>query len=130
MKLGIIGVGAVGAASASCKFKTENEGRLVEWRVGKGFDLGFDFSNVHGRPKGKAYNRGSSTIVTSFNVAGAAYNARTDLLRFKMSASATVLNDCSCAGFSDACMTKPLTRSHDRRPRSAKARNRGPVRSE
>ena len=33
---------------------------------------------------------------------------------------------CSCAGFSDACITKPSTRSHDRRPRSAKARNRGP----
>jgi hypothetical protein len=31
-----------------------------------------------------------------------------------------------CAGFSDACITKPSTRSHDRRPRSAKARNRGP----
>src|SRR6202047_5207400 len=31
-----------------------------------------------------------------------------------------------CAGFSDACITKASTRSHDRRPRSAKARNRGP----
>ena len=31
-----------------------------------------------------------------------------------------------CAGFPDACITKPSTRSHDRRPRSAKARNRGP----
>ena len=31
----------------------------------------------------------------------------------------------SCAGFSDAC-TKPVTRAHDRRPRSTKARNRGP----
>jgi hypothetical protein len=31
-----------------------------------------------------------------------------------------------CAGFSDACITKPSTRSDDRRPRSAKARNRGP----
>src|ERR1700730_6230620 len=31
-----------------------------------------------------------------------------------------------CAGFSDACIPKASTRSHDRRPRSAKARNRGP----
>jgi hypothetical protein len=59
---------------ASCKFKTEDEGRHVEWRVGKGSELEFDFSNVHGQPKGKAYDRGSSTILTSFNVAGAAYN--------------------------------------------------------
>ena len=31
---------------ASCKFKTENEGRHVEWRVGKGLVLGFDFSTT------------------------------------------------------------------------------------
>jgi hypothetical protein len=43
---------------ASYKFKTENEGRHVEWRVGKGLELGFDYSNVHGQPKGKAYDRG------------------------------------------------------------------------
>jgi hypothetical protein len=43
---------------ASCKFKTENEGRHVEWRVGKGLVLGFDFSNVHGQQKGGAHNRG------------------------------------------------------------------------
>jgi hypothetical protein len=36
------------------------------------------------------------------------------------------INVGSCAGFSDACITKASTRSHDRRPRSAKARNRGP----
>src|SRR5580704_11632264 len=30
----------------------------------------------------------------------------------------------SCAGFSDACITKASTRSHDRRPRSAKARKK------
>ena len=32
---------------------------------------------------------------------------------------------CSCAGLSDACMTPPSTRADGRRPRSAKARNRG-----
>ena len=31
----------------------------------------------------------------------------------------------SCAGFSDACMTPPSTRADGRRPRTAKARNRG-----
>ena len=35
-------------------------------------------------------------------------------------------NDRFCAGFSDACITRLSTRSDDRRPRSAKARNRGP----
>src|SRR5436305_15061420 len=33
-----------------------------------------------------------------------------------------------CAGFSDAWMTDPSTRCDGRRPRSAKARNRGKVR--
>jgi len=30
-----------------------------------------------------------------------------------------------CAGFSDACMTPPSTHADGRRPRTAKARNRG-----
>jgi hypothetical protein len=46
----------------SCKFKTENEGRHVERRVGKGLELGFDFSNVHGQPKGEASHQGSSSL--------------------------------------------------------------------